>query len=409
MVEKEVANGKNVTIITNNMQCASNKQFFATMERYFDLNGWTVREDFDTDLVVFATCGFHNEMFDIVVATLGKLKAIGFPAGKIVMTGCVPKTHEPEIKRIFDGKIINFGEESVLDGIIQATVPFAAIQTVNIFKYPFQSQEEEKEQMFNIQIGEGCLRECTFCVINKAHGNIRSRPAEEIAEEFGRAVGLGYKKIFMNATDSFAYGYERGDNIIALIERLLRIESDVKFYFSNLHVRWLREYQDGILSLCKRGVINLLHISLQHVNLEILKMMGRPYNFTETYAIIRRIKSECPYLFMMADLIVGFPGETDEIFTELRDFVKEDKCFNMFMHNQYSDHEGAPSSRFKNKVPPEIKRLRFHMLKAAMRERYPSIALSRINESESHYFKYMFEREYEKEGYFFCKDTYIVS
>ena len=134
--------------------------------------------------------------------------------------------------------------------------------------------------------------------------------------------------------------------------------------------------------------------------------MGRPYDSVVTYEIIKRLKSECPDLFFLGDIIVGFPGETDEEFAELRDFVKNDKCFNMLIHNRYSDIPGAPSSKFKDKIPEDKIMWRYQKLKAVMGDKYPSIALRKINQNESQFFKFMFERQREPGGYFFCKDTY---
>lgn len=304
---------RKVAIVTNNLACNANTKYYTTLEKYFRSNGWEIVTCFDADLVVFSTCGFMDKKHVIIRDALTELKKIDYPEDKIIIMGCQPKTHENEIDDVFNGRIIYFGNENLLDEIISAKIPFSKIDLTNVFKAHSSNDTKNKNDLFYIIIAKGCLMQCSFCVVNKAHGYIKSTPLDEIERQFRIAISLGYRKIYLSGTDTFAYGYDIESNIIELMEYLLTIERNVEFYLGNMHARWLIKYSEGILDLCRRGVINSLHMVLQHVNKDMLKRMGRPDNFSEFYEIICRFKKENPNLFINTDIIVGFHGETEEM------------------------------------------------------------------------------------------------
>jgi len=401
---------KKVAILTNNIICEVICRYYSTLEKYFILNGWEVTTDFNCDLVIFPACGVMDEMHRAVNIALEQLEQINFPKNNIIITGCQPKTHEAELAATFKGKIIEYGKEYMLDEIINAHIPFAHIKPTNVFKAFVGIQNKGRSELFNIQISDGCLQCCTFCVINKAHGYIRSFAMEDILEQYRSAVEHGYKKIYLFGMDTFAYGYDTGKtNIIELIERMLDISSNENIFLGPLHIKWLREYSDGVLSLCKRGIVNSLHIGLQHVNDQILKRMGRPMKFAELYEDIKRIKSECPNIFLSADLLAGFPGETDEIYQELMSFVKTDTFFDMLQLHVYDDVKAAPAYKLDGKVSPAKKKVREYELNVAIGERgpYPTIKKRAEISDNNEYFRY--SNGYQNrvyEGYYFCKNTY---
>jgi tRNA A37 methylthiotransferase MiaB len=201
--------------------------------------------------------------------------------------------------------------------------------------------------------------------------------------------------------DTFAYGIDISTNIIDLVETLLAIDDNVEFYFGSLHIKWLVKYWQGLLSLCKRGIIKEAHIGLQHVNEHLLKKMGRAIVFADVYNVIRSIKEECPDFFIGVDIIVGFPGETTEIFNELVDFFKKDKYINRVQHFGFSNVKGAPSYKFVGKVDQEEIVTRWTILKEILGQRAPH----NQSEEEDNHVDLEFRLALEKD-YFFCKDTF---
>jgi len=386
-----------VAIVTNNLICELNSKYFSRLEKYFSLNGWVIRNDFEVDRIVFSTCGLSDSMMDIVKNALGQLAGETFPTEKIIVMGCLPKTHETELQKVFQGKIINFGEEEQLDRMIEAKIPFREIDGTNVFR---------RNELFNIQVSDGCLRECTYCVIKKAHGILRSIPVADIEKQFRGAIRNGYRKINLVGVDTLGYGYDTGSNIVELMEYLLTIEPQVTFYLGSIHIKWLELYGEGFFNLCKRGLIKSLHFGLQHVNQEILKKMGRKGNFAAIYADLRRLKDECPDLFISGDIIIGFPGETDEIFNEVMEFFKKDRCFSLINNFEYSDVQGAAAIKLPNKVSPAKRVLRWAELNEVLGDRLPNLALKKHTDIEFNRYRDAYERQNEM-NYYFCKNSYV--
>lgn len=392
---------KKVAILTNNIHCERHVQYFSTLEKYFRINGWQVTDNFDVNKVVICGCGFHDGMYNKVIKLLDDLKKINFLENNIVISACLPKTQASNLKKDFKGHIVDLHEEKLLDQIIRAEIPFEEVKPVNRFRIQEMCGfEKNEEDFFYIKISEGCLRKCTFCVINKAKGYIKSVSKEVIKGQVKTALEEGFSRFFLMGEDTFAYGFDMDTNIIELVEELVAIDRNIELFFGYLHIRWLRKYFGGILTLCKRGVFKELHIGLQHVNDRLLERMGRPEKFKTLYEMISRIKRENPQIYMVADIMVGFPGETKEMFEELVEVLKNDKCFNKVKHFGYSDVTGSISSGFGDKVPLEEITYRWHHLDRILGERSYSAQSSEDRIDNETFRKTRFK------DYFFCKNSF---
>ncbi|MCP4147865.1 MAG: hypothetical protein GY757_08950, partial [bacterium] len=206
---------KRVAVITNNIHCERHYQYSSTIEKYFATNDWEIAEGFDVNKIVICACGFHDAMYDKIKRTLAEISKTNFLDKNIIVMACLTKTHENELKKNFKGEIVDIYHEEQLDKIIEAQVPFAEISPVNIFHVPEKCDvDTEKDDRFFVKISEGCLKECTFCVINKAKGQLRSFSFETITKQVQKAVTLGRKKVFLMGEDTFAYGIDSGTDII---------------------------------------------------------------------------------------------------------------------------------------------------------------------------------------------------
>ncbi|MCK5055782.1 MAG: radical SAM protein [Candidatus Aminicenantes bacterium] len=391
---------KKAAIVTNNVNCERHIQYYSHIEKYFKSNGWIIAEDFNVDKVIICCCGFHDVMHEKVLRTIEELKTIHFLESNIIIMGCQTKTHEPELIKNLAVKLINFDREEMLDEIINAQIPFAEITPNNIFRPHKLCKIDEKNEYFHIKIARGCLRQCTFCVINKAKGYINSTPKEEILRQFRKAVERGNRRIYLMGEDTLAYGIDIDTDIIELTESLLAIDAHVELNFGSLHIRWLQKYASGILSLCKRGIVKELHVGLQHINDQLLKRMGRPCVFSEIYEIIKTLKKECAHLFLETDILVGFPGETEEMFAELVEFFKQDRCFDNVRHFGFSDVRGAPSYKFEDKLSPHEVVVRWERFDKILRERSSNYKAESVRPSDV-----AFQLTHERD-YIFCKDTF---
>jgi MiaB/RimO family radical SAM methylthiotransferase len=402
-MDKQLKNGsQKVAIITNNVGCERHVQYYSTLEKYCASNKWEVVNSFDADKVLICACGFHDFMVEKVSKLLNQLRESKFPEKDIVIAGCLPKTHRSFLQKEFGGEIVEFNGERRLDAILNVKIPFESIPPVNVFLRP-QDWPVRQDKTFFINIGQGCLDKCAYCVINKVKGRLQSVPVEEIKKQFASAVSQGFRDIYLIGEDTFAYGVDIGTNILQLIYSLLEISSDVSFTFGNWHIRWLPKYSEGILSLCKRGIVKRLSIGLQHVNETLLRRMGRPINFDEIYGILRRFREECPDLCLYADIMVGFPGETSEMFDQLIDFFRKDTVFNIISSFGYSDVQGARSSGFDGKVNSLRVGYRWATLRQTLGKRS---SYNEIDESDPNRTAFLLSFE---QDYSFCKDTYSRS
>ncbi|UCE06744.1 MAG: radical SAM protein [bacterium] len=399
-MSKTTSTTRRVAIITNNVGCERHVQYYSTLEKYLVANNWTVAEDFDVEKVIICACGFHDFMMDKVSKLLKRLSEIGFSEKDVIITGCLPKTHEQLLKQEFNGDLVELNQEHLLDDIIDAKIPFRSVSLPNVFVRP-KTWQIPQDKTFFIKIAQGCVGHCTYCVIKKAKGHIRSVPFEEIKKQFEYATANGYKEIYLMGEDTFAWGADIGTNIIALVDSLLKISPDVSFIFGNWHSRWLSQFSEDLIRLCKMGIIKKLSIGLQHVNQFLLRRMGRAINFHEFYGILRRFRAECPDLHLSADIMVGFPGETPEMFEELVAFFEKDTVFDLVAHFGYSDVQGAPSSKFDAKVDTLQVGRRWDRLKKTLGQRSYYNAIE-TPETIRAVFQLSLDRDYT-----FCKDTYL--
>jgi ribosomal protein S12 methylthiotransferase len=323
--------------------------------------------------------------------------------------GCQAITYEKSFNEFFDGEMIKYGEEDKLDGLINASIKFRDIKNLHVFNAPNQERNNDTDKLFTIIISSGCLRKCTYCQIHRAHGYINSKSIEEIKKEFKIALQNGYKNIVLAGTDTSVYGYDINTNILTLIDSLLEIDNSVRLYIDNLNPMRLTEFKEGLLRLAKRNVFDYLHIPLQHVNNDVLKRMGRAADFNEIYEIIKEIKTIDPGIVLFTDVITGFPGETEEQFNELLEFVKNDECFYLNYINEYCEVESAPSSKMDNKIDSELRKARwlkllheYELKKPVLSEKAQKIVKRlkpRYNVHEE------LVEEYPKH-YYFCMNSY---
>jgi ribosomal protein S12 methylthiotransferase len=360
---------KKVLIVTNNQDCKGHVQYIAAVEKYFIKNGWDVVGGFaGFDAVVICACGYHEAQYRKVLRIVDKFVSMNFPEKDIFILGCLPGTHDNQIRQAFRGTTVTFGDERILDEVVAARVPFERIDDENVLSL-CDKDENIIERTFYIRIATGCLGECTFCVIKRAKGRLRSFPSDRVQSQYKKASGLGFRKVELIGEDTFAYGLDIGTNIIELIESLLEIDDDMEILFDQLDMKWLLKYSSKIMSLCKRGVFKRLGIGMQHNNEWLLRRMGRNVDFDRVYEVLKKLKQENPTLYIAADILVGFPGETRDMFDQLVEFLRKDTTIDSIKHAGYSDNKNAPSYTHADKVDSLEIAERWNYIKDTLKEK----------------------------------------
>lgn len=360
---------RTVSVLTNNLCCDQLTGYYTRVEKYFRTNGWRVKNSLSTDYITIVGCGPFSTMSNLVCDMLRTIRKKRKHTQNVILMGCIPSTLSTEMRSIHDGVIIKYGEEDKLDEITKANIRFWDIDTINVFKKPKQKKKHEKSNLFAILISEGCFMKCTYCIINRAYGRIRSKPLDEIENEFRKAIVNGYRNIELIGTDTSIYGADIGGNVVELMSSLLNIDPDVKFYLSNFNTNWLHVYHNELVAIANK--IAYIHMPLQHVNEEVLNKMGRRGDFSFIYDMLKRLKDKNGDIYLNTDLICGFPGETEEQYNELLEFVRNDACFSNYTINYYFDNAETRASKMDGKISSALKILR--------RDELQNIANTKIN------------------------------
>ena len=208
-----------------------------------------------------------------------------------------------------------------------------------------------------VKIQDGCNAFCSYCIIPYTRGNIRSKKEEDVINEVTKLVNNGYKEIVLTGIHTGRYGIDLDNtNLEILLRKLVNIPNIYRIRLSSIEIN---EVTDGILDLMKENkvIASHLHIPLQSGSDKILKLMNRKYNLNEFINRIEEIRRVREDLSITTDLIVGFPGETEEDFKETINTIKTIK-FTKIHTFPYSKREGTPAAKMKDQIDGNIKKKR---------------------------------------------------
>ncbi|KGD73513.2 ribosomal protein S12 methylthiotransferase [Tatumella morbirosei] len=318
----------------------------------------------DADLVIVNTCGFIDS------AVQESLEAIGEALtenGKVIVTGCLG-AKEDQIREVHP-KVLEITGPHSYEQVLSHVHHYAPKPAHNPFLslVPEQGVKLTPRHYAYLKISEGCNHRCTFCIIPSMRGDLDSRPIGSVLDEARRLVESGVKELLVISQDTSAYGVDvkhrtgfwNGSpvktSMVSLCEQLARLGVWVR-----LHYVYPYPHVDEVIPLMAEGkILPYLDIPLQHASPRILKLMKRPGSVERTLERIKRWREVCPDLTLRSTFIVGFPGETEEDFAMLLDFLKEARldrvgCF------KYSPVEGATANQLADQVPEEVKEERYH-------------------------------------------------
>ncbi|MBB6448825.1 threonylcarbamoyladenosine tRNA methylthiotransferase MtaB [Geomicrobium halophilum] len=213
----------------------------------------------------------------------------------------------------------------------------------------------------SLKIQEGCNNFCTFCIIPWARGLLRSRQPEDVLQQARQLVSAGYKEIVLTGIHTAGYGEDFKDyNFAALLRELEQLEGLKRLRISSIEAS---QITDEVVDVVRNSntIVNHFHIPLQAGSDTVLKRMRRKYTTAYYYERVQRLKDIFPDLAITTDVIVGFPGETDEEFNETYDFI-QNLQFSEIHVFPYSKRTGTPAARREDQVDDEVKKKRVHQL-----------------------------------------------
>ena len=329
------------------------------------------RDHTDADLAIVNTCGFLDSAQAESLAAIGAALAEN---GKVVVTGCMGA--EPEkITKAHPNVLAVTGPqqyESVLEAVHRALPPQ---RNPHLDLIPPQGIKLTPRHYAYLKISEGCNNRCTFCIIPKLRGDLVSRPAADVLREAERLVAAGVKELLVISQDTSAYGIDvkyaasewKGQKVRAKFIDLARALGELGVWV-RLHYVYPYPHVDEVIPLMADGkILPYLDIPFQHASPAVLKRMRRPAAQEETLTRIREWRVQCPALTIRSTFIVGFPGETEEDFTFLLDWLGEAEldrvgCF------RYEPVDGAGANALAEPVPDAVKQERYQRLMAHQQE-----------------------------------------
>lgn len=318
----------------------------------------------NADLVIVNTCGFIDS------AVQESLEAIGEALnenGKVIVTGCLG-VKEDQIRNVHP-KVLEISGPHSYEAVLTHVNKYAPKPAYNPFTslVPQQGVKLTPKHYAYLKISEGCNHNCTFCIIPSLRGEMVSRPIGNVLDEAKRLADSGVKELLVIAQDTSAYGIDIKNrtnfwngmplktDIQTLCEQLATLGIWVR-----LHYMYPYPSVDNLIPLMADGkILPYLDVPLQHASPSVLKSMKRPGTIDRTLERIHKWREICPDITLRSTFIVGYPGETDQDFELLLDFLNKAKldrvgCF------PYSPIEGAAANQLANQIPEEIKQERFH-------------------------------------------------
>lgn len=328
-----------------------------------------VAEDIEADVIVINTCAFiesaKNEAIENIldIAWLKKNRSLK----GIVVTGCLPQRYREEIFKEMPEVNCILGTGS-LDDICEAVEvaykggTFSSFGDIDKVALGGERVVTTPEYFAYVQIAEGCDNFCSYCVIPSIRGRFRSRNMTEIVDEVKDLASIGVREVCLVAQDTTRYGEDIYGTyaLDSLIEEISKIDE----------IKWIRvlycypdRITDGLIEEFKTNnkLLKYIDMPIQHINDDILSAMNRRDTSAGIKSIIDKLRREIPGIVIRTTVIVGFPGETEKQYKELRDFIKETK-FERLGVFEYSREEGTPAYDMPNQVPESVKKKRMEAI-----------------------------------------------
>jgi ribosomal protein S12 methylthiotransferase len=344
--------------------------------------GYAIAPDYaGADVVVVNTCGFLNSAKEESLAAIGEAMAAN---GRVIVTGCMG-VEEGRIRAAHPGVLAVTGPhqyEQVVEAVHDAVPP---LHDPFVDLVPPEGIHLTPRHYAYLKISEGCNNRCTFCIIPSLRGDLASRPAASVMAEAERLVGAGVKELLVISQDTSAYGLDlryatspwKGAPLAARLLDLTRALGELGVWV-RLHYVYPYPHVDDVIPLMAEGrVLPYLDIPFQHASPRVLKAMRRPAAQHKVLERIARWREVCPDLAIRSTFIVGFPGETEEDFAFLLDWLREARltrvgCF------RYEPVEGAAANALPGAVPEEVKDERWHRFMAVQQEISREVLASRV-------------------------------
>ena len=372
---------KKACVLTNG--CPENQLDSARVKTYLEENGWQIVDNVkDADLILFNACGLTESSESNSIHSIHNIKKQIKDSQRLIVWGCLPRI-DPET--LFQThQELSFGEREVhkLDKIIEATKSINEV-TVNEICQPVHKEgtwhrltkidrlpvtcanllyqrltkkdlyRSTDSSIFYIKIATGCLGNCSYCAVKKSRGNIKSKPIDDVMDEFKAGLSLGFKEFSLMGTDLGPYGRDLGYNLADLITKMVNEKGDFKIGLRNIQPLFLKQMINDLIPAFATGKIWFTGVAVESGSDRILTLMKRGYSIGDFKEGIQRLKKAHPDLFISTQIMVNFPTETKNDFAESMKLFEESN-FDFTEIYSFSPRPGTSAADMQGRVPGRV-------------------------------------------------------
>jgi tRNA A37 methylthiotransferase MiaB len=378
---------------------------------YLKANSWNPSSNISTaDLVIISTCAFGNYEDRCCVELIKHYAAQKKKSARVIIVGCLPVINPSKLAEICNFPTVSPINLDKLDEILKSRVKFRDItepnkilasevsyqpllkKILNVksslaglfaqgkFKKNFFKTQliairriinfiifaksyinpflvYNRSRLFYIRISKGCMGNCSYCAKRFATGRLKSKPPEQILNEFKKGLSLKEKRFLLLTEDAGCYGLDIGTTILKLLGEIFEVGKnyDFKLIISNFNAEWFLKYYDELEGIIVNNQEKILyfHIPIQSGSNRILQLMNRPYQIEDVERCLCRLRNKIPTLNLSTDIMVGFPGEAEDDLNLTKQFLKKIK-FNFADIFCYENRPNTPASKLDWKLSQEI-------------------------------------------------------
>lgn len=353
----------NIKIGVVSLGCPKNRVDTEIMLGILGSGGYEIVTDpEDAHIIIVNTCAFIDDAKEESIDTVIEMAEFKKQNCRyLIMTGCLAERYHdeimaelPEVDAVVGTgdyhkiaeviKALKTGEKPVLYGHIDDDIPEGYPRMVSTGSHTAY-----------LKISDGCDNKCTYCIIPALRGKYRSRPMEDIIAEAKELAASGVREVILIAQDTTRYGYDlSGHEMLSeLLRELARIEN---LHWIRVHYMYPESITDSMIEVfaTEEKIVKYMDIPIQHINNRVLKRMGRHNTKEDTQALINKLRERVPEITIRTTLIAGFPGETEEEFSELCEFVRNAR-FEKLGAFAYSVEDGTAAAKLDGQLEDDVK------------------------------------------------------
>jgi len=374
-VVTETGNGKKICVQAG---CCCSRRFLDAEKQksFFLANGYSLTDEVSrADVIIFNSCGVTEMTRRESMAALRKILNEKPEQARFFVGGCLPGIWPGDLSSLpVDGK---FTPQTMdfLDSFFRGPVKWNEVADGNVFNSPkvvksflkqvwklgpvlsvsrmiFDRYMNSRGRFF-LRINHGCLGHCSYCGHRFSTAHLRSKPLEVVMNEFKEGLNRGYRSFVISGEDTGCWGMDSGDTVFHLLEELTEIPGNYRISINDFNPRWLIGQTDRFGEILRKGKIAQLQLPVISGSGRLLKAMNRQYSRDELMALLLGIRSHFPRLVLLSQLIVGFPGETEEDVRETADLLRKVR-FDYAHFFAFTPIPGTKACELPGRVSPGI-------------------------------------------------------